>query len=438
MHFLKQTVSLLLIFVYGFGFSQEAVPKQYTIDQIVQLALENNQKLKVSKKSVDIAKQQTEVYKQLQLPNVSLGATAMYLGDIEILDTDFSNLQTVDMPHFGNTFSLQAQQLLYKGNAINNTIKVGNLQEKLANLNVENDEIGIKSLVISNYLSLYKLYNQKQVFLENIKLAQKRIDNVTSFYNQGMVTRNEVIRGDLLLASLNQAIVTIDNNISILNNQLVIALGLPANTKIIPDEETLKLNPALQNIETYQDEVATNHPLIRTMDTQKELAETSLDITKADKLPILAGLAGYNMQRPLTNSFPINDVYFNSWQVGVSLTYNIESLYKNKAKESLNKLKVEQVTEAKTLTQQNLQVATQAAYLKYNEAVSQKATYLESKRLAEENYKIIEKKYLNQLALITEMLDASNSKLEAELQYVNSEINILQAYYNVLKTVGTL
>ena len=167
------------------------------------MALDNNQKLKVSKKSVDIAKQQTEVYKQLQLPNVSLGATAMYLGDIEILDTDFSNLQTVDMPHFGNTFSLQAQQLLYKGNAINNTIKVGSLQEKLANLNVENDEIGIKSLVISNYLSLYKLYNQKQVFLENIKLAQKRIDNVTSFYNQGMVTRNEVIRGDLLLASLN-------------------------------------------------------------------------------------------------------------------------------------------------------------------------------------------------------------------------------------------
>tara|TARA_R110002124_G_scaffold170518_2_gene337979 strand:+ start:1864 stop:2433 length:570 start_codon:yes stop_codon:yes gene_type:complete len=185
------------------GFSQEIVSKKYTIDEIVQLALDNNQKLKVSKKSVDIAKQQTEVYKQLQLPNVSLGATAMYLGDIEILDTDFSNLQTVDMPHFGNTFSLQAQQLLYKGNAINNTIKVGSLQEKLANLNVENDEIGIKSLVISNYLSLYKLYNQKQVFLENIKLAQKRIDNVTSFYNQGMVTRNEVIRGDLLLASLN-------------------------------------------------------------------------------------------------------------------------------------------------------------------------------------------------------------------------------------------
>ena len=63
---------------------------------------------------------------------------------------------------------------------------------------------------------------------------------------------------------------------------------------------------------------------------------------------------------------------------------------------------------------------------------------MESKHLAEENYKIIEKKYLNQLALITDMLDASNSKLEAELQFVNSEINIIYAYYNILKTVGNL
>ena len=362
----------------------------------------------------------------------------MYLGDVVLLDTDFSKVTTVDMPHFGNTFSLQAQQLIYKGNAINNTVKIGSLQEQLASLNVENDVIGVKFLVISNYLNLYKLYNQKQVFVENIKLAQKRIDNVTSFYKQGMVTRNEIIRGDLLLASLNQAIVTIDNNIAILNTQLAIALGLPENEQIIPDDKILKLDTALQDYGTYKEEVITNHPLIKTIDLQKELAQTSLDITKSDKLPILAGFAAYNMQRPLTNSFPIQDLYNNNWQVGVSLTYNIESLYKTSKKESLDKLKIEQISEVKTLTQQNLQVATKAAYLKYNETISQKDTYLESKRLAEENYRITEKKYLNQLALITEMLDASNSKLEAELQYINSEISIIYSYYNLLKTTGNL
>lgn len=161
-------------------------------------------------------------------------------------------------------------------------------------------------------------------------------------------------------------------------------------------------------------------------------------IPNAEKLPTLASFAGYNMQRPITTTNPIIDMYSNNWQVGLSLTYNIESLYKTPKKETLDKLKIAQVQELKTLTQQNLQVATKAAYLKYNEAISQRETYLESKRLADENYKIIEKKYLNQLALITDMLDASNAKLDAELQYINAEINIVYAYYNILKTTGKL
>lgn len=438
MYKIKYLLGLLFILIYSIGFSQEIYSQKFSIDEIVKLAIENNQKLKVSKKSVDIAQQQTEIYKQNQLPNVSFNATAMYLGDVEILDKDFSKQTTVDMPHFGNTFSLQAQQLIYKGNAINNSIKVGSLQEQLANLNVENDAITIKFLVISNYLDLYKLYNQKQVFLENIKLAQKRIENVNSFYKQGMVTRNEVVRGDLLLASLNQAVVTINNNITILNYQLTTALGLPNNIEIIPEDETLKLDTSLQDFNTYQDLLLNKHPLIKSVQLQEKLAETGLIITKSEKLPVVAGFAGYNMQRPLTNSIPIIDMYSNSWQIGVSLTYNIESLYKTSKKETLGKLKIEQVQELKTLTEQNLQIAIKAAYLKYNEAISQKVTYFESKRLANENYKIIENKYLNQLALITDMLDASNAKLEAELQYVNSEINSIYAYYNLLKTTGEL
>jgi outer membrane protein TolC len=438
MYKIKYFLGLLFILIYSIGFSQEIYSQKFSIDEIVKLAIENNQKLKVSKKSVDIAQQQTEIYKQNQLPNVSFNATAMYLGDVEILDKDFSKQTTVDMPHFGNTFSLQAQQLIYKGNAINNSIKVGSLQEQLANLNVDNDAIVIKFLVISNYLDLYKLYNQKQVFLENIKLAQKRIENVNSFYKQGMVTRNEVVRGDLLLASLNQAVVTINNNITILNYQLTTALGLPNNIEIIPEDETLKLDTSLQDFNTYQDLLLNKHPLIKSVQLQEKLAETGLIITKSEKLPVVAGFAGYNMQRPLTNSIPIIDMYSNSWQIGVSLTYNIESLYKTSKKETLGKLKIEQVQELKTLTEQNLQIAIKAAYLKYNEAISQKVTYFESKRLANENYKIIENKYLNQLALITDMLDASNAKLEAELQYVNSEINSIYAYYNLLKTTGEL
>ena len=79
-----------------------------------------------------------------------------------------------------------------------------------------------------------------------------------------------------------------------------------------------------------------------------------------------------------------------------------------------------------------------AAYVKYNEAIDQQNTLEKNKQLAEENYRIIEKKYLNQMALIIDMLDATNAKLEADLQHTNAQINILYAYYSLLNLTGRL
>ena len=42
------------------------------------------------------------------------------------------------------------------------------------------------------------------------------------------------------------------------------------------------------------------------------------------------------------------------------------------------------------------------------------------------------------MALTTEMLDAENTKLDAELQAANSQINILFQYYQLKKLTGTL
>jgi outer membrane protein len=58
--------------------------------------------------------------------------------------------------------------------------------------------------------------------------------------------------------------------------------------------------------------------------------------------------------------------------------------------------------------------------------------------LARQNYKVINDRYLNQLALITDMVDASNMKLSAELQEVNARIGIVYAYYKMKYIAGTL
>ncbi|WP_211047367.1 TolC family protein [Lutibacter sp. B1] len=432
-------IAVLLFLVFtSVTFSQENVTSKLTLEEVIQLALKNNQALKVSDKYISIAQQQTEINKLQQLPNISSSVNASYIGDVLILDKDFSNSTTVDMPHFGNTFSVQASQVIFKGNAVNNAIKIGFLQEELAKLDYRDDELSIRLLVTATYLDLFKLYNQKTVYNQNIVLAQERLKNINNFYNQGMVTRNEVIRGELQLTNLKQAVETISNNISILNKQLATAIGLSDATIILPDESLLEEKPIVQDFDFYSGEGFANNPKIKTTQVQTELVKKTAKITKSEMLPAFVAFGGYNMQRPITSTSPALDMYSNSWQVGVGLSFDIESLYKTPKKLKLNNLQLDQMKEIELLQKQNLDVEIKAAYLKYQDAVSQSNTFVESKRLAEENYYIIEKKYLNQLALAVDMLDASNAKLDAELNYTNSEINILYTYYNLLRTIGKL
>ena len=155
-------------------------------------------------------------------------------------------------------------------------------------------------------------------------------------------------------------------------------------------------------------------------------------------MPTIAAFGGYSMARPVTSTLPAQDFYTNTWQTGVSISYNIDNLYKTKEKEQLGKFQLNQAKNVLVLQRQNLDVQTNAAWLKWREAVQQAKLYKESEELANENYKIIEAKYLNQLALQADMTDATNAKLEAELQYANSEINVQYQYYNLIKTTGTL
>lgn len=425
--------SIFLSFGSVFGQAQ----KELNISQAINLALENHQQLKISSVSKEIAEQQTRVAKLQQLPNAAASATAGYIGDVLILDKDFTKVTTKDMPHFGNSYAVQASQLLYKGGLVKKSIELMGIREQLAELDEVKDQQSIKFLVISNYLDLCKLINQEKVYQNNRKLAQIRLENVRKYYKQGMITRNEVIRGELALQNIDQAILVVKNNIAILDYNLSIALGLPDDTSIIPTESiTEKLLEGDKNY--YFDLAYQSHPQLTSMKKNVELADKNIEIINTDKYPALSAIGGYNMQRPITNVSPVLDMYSNSWQVGLSLNYNIDNLYKTKEKLKLGNLQKTQLIETTVLMKQNIQMGVNAAYVKYQEAVQNANILMESQRLAQENYRIVEAKYLNQLAIQAEMTDATNAKLEAELQYANAEINVLYQYYNLIKTTGTL
>ncbi|MET3037047.1 TolC family protein [Chryseobacterium sp. NRRL B-14859] len=432
---IKTALSLLIAAFPALFFSQQM--RQLTASEVAELAVRNHQQLKVSAQNIDIAKQNTNVVKLQKLPSITASTSQFYLGDAVAIDKDFSNSTKIPMPHYGSSYAVQATQLIFKGGLVNKSIEMAGLREQLSELDLEKNKQDVKFLVISNYLDVYKIINQEEVFQNNKKLAQERLKNIQKFYQQGMVTRNEVIRGELAIKNLDQGILTLVNNRKILNYNLNIALGLSSDTEIVPTE-SLENKESGIGMEYYTNLAHDSNPLLKSAEKNRDIADKNIEIIKTDNMPTIAGFGGYTLQRPITTRNPVLDMYSGGWQTGVSLSYNIDNLYKTKEKIKLGELQKNQANDAMTLVQQNVDMGVNAAYTKYQEAIQQAEILNDSKRLAEENYKITEAKYLNQLAVQAEMIDAQNQKLQSELDYANAEINVLYQYYNLLKSTGTL
>ncbi|MFT3902773.1 MAG: TolC family protein [Niabella sp.] len=434
---LKRGPMLLYAFFLSLlSYGQEKAVYELTLQQAVNKALEHHQQLKISGKNIQVKKQQEEVSKLQQLPIFTFSANALYLGDVLLLNPNLSKAGSANLPNFGNTFAVQASQLLYKGGTIKKSIEMADLQTQLAELDLLKDEQNVKFLVISNYLDIYKLLNQMKVLIQNKLLVEQRLANVSKLYEQDMVTRNELIRAELDIKTLEQHILVLNNNHIVLSNQLSYALGLPDDALIIPTERIEE--KVLNTLSDYMSLAHERHPALLSAKQSIDIAQKNIDITRTELYPSLSLFGGYNMQRPLTSSTPPLDLYNNTWQTGISLTYNIDNLFKTKKKVSAGEVQKNVVEESMELSRQHINMEVTAAYVKYNETLQQAALMKESQRLANENYNIIEAKYLNHLAITAEITDAANAKLNTELQYANAEINVLFQYYNLLKSTGIL
>lgn len=58
--------------------------------------------------------------------------------------------------------------------------------------------------------------------------------------------------------------------------------------------------------------------------------------------------------------------------------------------------------------------------------------------MANDNYNVTADRYANDLVLVTDLADADNLKLSAEVQLVNAQINIIYSYCSLLYAAGAL
>ena len=85
---------------------------------------------------------------------------------------------------------------------------------------------------------------------------------------------------------------------------------------------------------------------------------------------------------------------------------------------------------------QKIRMEVRTAFLRHKEALQEVEALKLSVRQAQENYRIMQNRYLNQLAILTDLLDANSVLLNAELQLTNTRTHVIYTYYQLQKACG--
>ena len=418
-------VGLLLL---GAASLANAQQQTLTIDQLFKSIEDNNAALRAQKSGVESADLGIESAKSKRLPDVDASLSVSYIGNVLLTDRDFTDVHGLHSPHFGNNFSLQAQQVVYAGGAINAGIRLAELGKRQAETGVRLTRQQVRFVALGQYLDLYKVDNQIQVYEKNIELTRQLITDIKAKQSQGMALKNDITRYELQMESLKLGLTTLRNNRSILNHQLCNTLGMAQDVRITPDTTVIDKVYDRNDEQYWQNQGAMSSPLLEQSANAIHIAEQKEKIAKSDMLPKVAFVAADNFDGPITFELPPINKNLNVWYVGVGVKYNISSLFKSNKRVRQTAVETRQAREEHAVQAEQLNNNVQAAYVQYQQTYVELATQQKSVELARQNYDVMNARYLSQLALVTDMVDASNLRLNAELKEVDARINIVYAY----------
>ena len=430
-----------------------------SLQSLFDLADQQNQRIKVSEVALKAAEEGVASAKSALLPSVELSVQGSYTGNAFLMSRGFSTSGTTEYivpglgpqqvqngkqptPHWGNSFTARASQVVYAGGAIRSGIEMAKLGRQLAELDVEKNRQEVRFLLTGYYLDLCKLKNQSQVIAKNIELTEKVIEQMRARREQGTVLKNDITRYELQLQSLLLSKKKTDDAQKIIRHQLSTTVHLPEGEDFEVDTRSLEEEgmtlKALTSEELWQQTAAESNIDIRQASLATEMSEQKIRNMRAASRPSVAVVAENNLFGPYTSDLIPKNANVNVWFVGIGVKYNLSSLWKNK--HAIRKAKHEntQAHEQVQLAREGVEDGVQACYTNLLTSSVEVSTQEKQVELADQNYEVVKNRYDNDLALLTDMLDASNMKLSADMALVNARINMLYNYFKLKYITNTL
>ncbi|MDQ0782576.1 TolC family protein [Chryseobacterium sp. W4I1] len=411
--------------------------KQLTLDEAVQLGIQNSKNLKIDAAKIEEATADLLEAKNRQLPELKVSGSYMYLPIKPTIDLKLSSASgaaaggpEVHQVAYG---SVNLSVPIYSGGRIKYGIQSAKYLVEASKLSTENDKIAIAYNVAQAYNNLFKAHQSIKVLEENLTASQKRDETFLKLENNGVIARNDRLKANLQTSNIELQLLEAKNNYNIANINMDLLLGIPETTEIEVDQNYIDEGSEVKAVDYYINEARENRKDLQALAQQRKAAELGSKSAKAENLPSIAFTGGY-----VAADIPKFLTLYNAVNVGVGISYNLSNLWKENSSLKQSQAREKQLAATDELLNDNIKLDVNREYQNTDYSKKRISVYEKAAEQANENYRITKNKYDNGLATMTELLDADAAQISSNVGVINAKADAALAYRKLLQTTGTL
>ncbi|MFP9112379.1 TolC family protein [Flavobacterium sp. RHBU_3] len=411
-------------------------PVPLPLKQALSLSETQNRRVLKSAIQKDIAEEEIKEAEETRLPDFDFHTAYARITNLtEFRDGAFGGMKVTDLHNNQYDATVTGSMPIYQGNRLNNVVDKAKLNHEVAGLLLHKTEKDVKLDVTAHYLGIYKLMQLDKLLTENVAEEKERLKEVKALLKNGTITKNEVLRAELQLKDREIQLINNRKDIEIAYNDLKTLLQLPEDQPMVIDTVSLIADSRAVDFAELQNAALGNEEF-RIAQQQQQMGTIDVKSAKANYLPVISMYGSYTYKYPNFMFFPPDWNAYTFGQVGIQATYSLSGLYKNKSRIALAKKKAEAAAQQTSIVADENRDRIFRQFKQYEELLDKFKVTDAAETLATENYRLVKLQYLNQLVVITEMIDADNALLQAKYNRISARIDAEMKYYEMLHTAG--
>jgi len=403
-----------------------------TLQQAWDVALEVDHSLKAIRENTEAVAQRLESAKAARLPGVSLEAGYTALDNAPASRANLGASSTEFQVSEKNSLSYKATATLplYTSGRITSGIEAADDAFQASRIQESSKTLDLKLKVAEAFVGVLRDDRGLEVASSHVASLKAHARDVENMYEQGMVSRNDLLAAQVALADAEQEAIKAKNALDIAKSAYNRLLGRPLDQVVALDD--LQPESFGEPLDALTERALRQRHELRALQFQISALRHQAAGIRAETGPQLALSGGYDFQE---NQFQVHE---GQWLVNLGVQWKLfdGGVIRHKASATERQAAALQEQYYDLVTNVALQV--RQHWLDVQETRKRIRVTEKAIAQAEENLKVNRDRYGNGLATNTEVLDAETLRTRSQNNHANAIYDAVLATLRLKRVVGEL